>query len=70
MGVRIRRNVSMHGLALNVCPDLSHFDTIIPCGLTGRCVTSLLQLLGNAAPTMDHVKAALVAAMQRSVGSE
>src|SRR5262245_58353646 len=33
MGVRIRRWVSMHGLALNVSTDLSHFDHIVPCGL-------------------------------------
>ncbi|MCX5659524.1 MAG: lipoyl(octanoyl) transferase LipB [Planctomycetota bacterium] len=63
MGVRIRKNVTMHGLALNVTTDLSHFDTIVPCGLAGRSVTSLAALLGSAAPTMDAVKSALVACL-------
>lgn len=51
MGVRVRRWVTMHGLALNVSTDLSHFETIVPCGLTGRAVTSLRAELGNDAPT-------------------
>ncbi|MDP1660773.1 MAG: hypothetical protein Q8L55_02560, partial [Phycisphaerales bacterium] len=59
MGVRIRRWVSMHGLALNVNPDLSHFDLIVPCGLAGRRVTSMAAVLG-AAPEMGTVKATLV----------
>src|SRR5262249_23731675 len=41
MGVRVRRWVTMHGLALNVTTDLSHFSHIVPCGLVGRPVTSL-----------------------------
>ena len=40
--------------------DLSHFDTIVPCGLVGRGVTSLRELLGERTPTMDEVKAELV----------
>ncbi len=60
MGVRVRRNVSMHGLALNVTTDLSHFNTIVPCGLTGRAVTSLEKLLGDRCPTMDEVKHTLI----------
>ncbi|MEO0586128.1 MAG: lipoyl(octanoyl) transferase LipB [Planctomycetota bacterium] len=59
MGVRIRRNTTMHGLALNVTTHLPHFDTIVPCGLHQRPVTSLQALLGDACPTMDDVKAAL-----------
>ena len=35
MGVRIRRWVTMHGLALNVDPEMRHFDLIVPCGLAG-----------------------------------
>ncbi|HEX7010231.1 MAG TPA: lipoyl(octanoyl) transferase LipB [Phycisphaeraceae bacterium] len=56
MGVRVRQNTTMHGLALNVTTDLSHFDTIIPCGLAGRAVTSLQQILGPRTPTMPQVK--------------
>lgn len=59
MGVRIRKNTTMHGLALNVTTDLAHFQTIDPCGLGGRPVTSLEQLLGDACPTMDAVKQTL-----------
>ena len=36
----------MHGLALNVCTDLSHFDAIVPCGIAGRRVTSVAAELG------------------------
>ena len=60
VGVRVRRNVTMHGLALNVTTDLEHFRTIVPCGLEGRSVTSLHELLGADCPTMDLVKAELV----------
>lgn len=56
MGVRIRKNTTMHGLALNVAPDLSHFDLIVPCGLADRSVTSMQQLLSDACPSIDLVK--------------
>jgi lipoyl(octanoyl) transferase len=65
LGVRIRRNVTMHGLALNVTTDISHFDTIVPCGLTGRGVTSLAKLLGERTPSMNDVKRELATAMNR-----
>ncbi len=44
IGVRIRRWVSYHGVALNVEPDLTHFDGIVPCGIQGHGVTSLVDL--------------------------
>ncbi|MGE7370938.1 lipoyl(octanoyl) transferase LipB [Neorhizobium sp. NPDC001467] len=43
-GIRLRRWVSFHGLALNVEPDLSHFGGIVPCGISGYGVTSLVDL--------------------------
>ena len=63
MGVRIRKNTTMHGLALNVAPEMSHFDLIVPCGLEGRPVTSLAKLLGDQHPTMSQVKAELTRAL-------
>lgn len=67
MGVRVRKNTTMHGLALNVTTDLTHFKTIDPCGLGGRPVTSLAELLGDDVPTMEAVKVALVDQLQSAV---
>ena len=67
IGVRVRRGVTMHGLALNVNTDLSYFDLIVPCGLTGRPVTSLQKLLGPRAPKMDAVKPVLALALEECV---
>ncbi|MBW3643245.1 MAG: lipoyl(octanoyl) transferase LipB, partial [Actinobacteria bacterium] len=44
IGVRLSRGRSMHGFALNVNPDLSMFDSIVPCGIAGGEVTSLAAL--------------------------
>jgi lipoyl(octanoyl) transferase len=44
IGVRVTRWVSWHGAALNVDPDLSHFDGIVPCGISTHGVTSLAAL--------------------------
>jgi lipoyl(octanoyl) transferase len=44
IGIRLKRWVSLHGIALNVEPDLSHFDGIVPCGVRGFGVTSLVDL--------------------------
>lgn len=57
MGVRVRKWISMHGLSLNVRPNLAHFDLIVPCGLAGRAVTSLERAIPGGAPTMREVKA-------------
>jgi len=56
IGVRVRRGVSLHGLALNVSEDLSNFRHIVPCGLAGRPVTSVQKILGSSAPTFVEVK--------------
>jgi len=60
IGVRIRRGVSLHGLALNVATDLSGFNHIVPCGLTGRPVTSIHKLLGKNSPSLPETKQILV----------
>lgn len=44
IGIRLRRWVSFHGIAVNVEPDLSHFNGIVPCGIAGYGVTSLVDL--------------------------
>ncbi len=57
LGVRARRWVTSHGVAINVNPDLSHFTGIVPCGITGYGVTSLHDL--GVRVTMAEVDAAL-----------
>jgi lipoyl(octanoyl) transferase len=54
IGVRLRRWVSFHGISINVEPDLSHFDAIVPCGVVDPRygVTSLVDL-GHSASMMD-----------------
>ncbi len=47
IGVRVSRHVTMHGFALNVNPDMDFFTHMNPCGITGRPVTSLAELLGR-----------------------
>ncbi|MGL5011937.1 MAG: lipoyl(octanoyl) transferase LipB [Paracoccaceae bacterium] len=44
IGVKIRRWISFHGISINVEPDLSHFDGIVPCGIRDHGVTSLVDL--------------------------
>jgi lipoyl(octanoyl) transferase len=60
IGIRLRRWVSLHGIALNVEPDLAHFSGIVPCGVTGHGVTSLVDL--GLPVTMADADAALRAA--------
>lgn len=57
LGIRIRKWVTFHGIALNVNPDLSYYQGIIPCGIRGHGVTSMHQL--GVLATMTEVDAAL-----------
>lgn len=67
MGVRVRKWVSMHGLAINVATNLEHFGLIVPCGLVGRPVTSLQKLLGAQCPSMRNVADALRASLESHI---
>ncbi|MBM3924942.1 MAG: lipoyl(octanoyl) transferase LipB [SAR202 cluster bacterium] len=53
IGVKISRGVAHHGLALNVSPDLSYFQHIIPCGITDKSVASMQALLGKPVSLED-----------------
>jgi len=58
MGVKMSRWVTMHGLALNVNPDLNYFNYIVPCGIQDKSVTSIEREL-NSKINMDVVKSVL-----------
>jgi len=67
LGIKVRRWVSFHGLALNVTTDLSYFDLINPCGLS-RPVTSMKRVLGDRVPGMAAVKKAMCAKFEEDLG--
>ena len=66
IGVKVRRWVSFHGVSLNVAPDLSHFDGIVPCGIREHGVTSLADL--GLPVTLDQADAALKASFREVFG--
>jgi len=63
LGIKLRRWVSFHGISINVEPDLSHFDGIVPCGIRDHGVTSLVDL--GLPVTMADLDAALIATFPR-----
>ena len=66
IGIRVRRWVSFHGISLNVEPDLSHFSGIVPCGISGHGVTSLVDL--GQIVTLPELDMALRAAFEDIFG--
>lgn len=66
LGIRVRRLVSFHGVAINVDPELEHFSGIVPCGVRDAGVSSLLEQ-GIAVP-MAEVDVALRLAFERRFG--
>ncbi len=58
IGIRLRKWVSFHGVSINVEPDLTHFDGIVPCGISEHGVTSLVDL--GLPVTMGDLDAALM----------
>lgn len=67
LGVRLTKWVSYHGLSINVEPELDHFDGIVPCGITGHGVTSLVDL--GLPVTLDDVDVALQKTFEEVFGS-
>ncbi len=66
IGIRLRRWVSFHGISINVEPDLAHFGGIVPCGISGYGVTSLVDL--GLPVTMEDLDLALKAAFAEVFG--
>jgi lipoyl(octanoyl) transferase len=66
LGIRVERGVSYHGIALNVAPDLSHFDLIDPCGVPGLVSTSIAAELRDAGA--DDSRATAGDALARAAG--
>lgn len=66
IGIRLRRWVSLHGIAVNVEPELSHFAGIVPCGISGHGITSLVDL--GLPVTMADYDIALKAAFEEVFG--
>jgi lipoyl(octanoyl) transferase len=66
LGVRIKRWVTLHGVALNVEPDLTHFGGIVPCGISSHGVTSLADL--GIPATMADVDVALKKSFRKIFG--
>jgi lipoate-protein ligase B len=73
-GIHVRHRIAVHGLALNVSPDLSAFATIVPCGIPGAAVTSIEQQLGSGhaaaapAPLVSELAPELARSLARRLG--
>lgn len=68
IGVAVRTWITYHGFALNVEPDMSHFEGIVPCGITDGSVTSLANEL-NKSVDIDEVKARLAVEFEKVFGN-
>jgi lipoyl(octanoyl) transferase len=67
IGVRVRRWVTFHGVALNIAPNLDHFGGIVPCGVRGHGVTSVAGL--GIGASMADIDAALRAEFENAFGA-
>jgi lipoyl(octanoyl) transferase len=52
IGIKVSKWISMHGFALNVCPDLTGFDQIVACGITDRSVGSIAEFIPDINPDL------------------
>ena len=66
IGIRVAKGVTMHGFALNVNPDLSFFDRIIPCGIADAQVTSMAKEL-NRSISLEQVQEVVAARMKQTL---
>ena len=69
IGIAVSRGITMHGFAFNVCPDLSYYDWIVPCGIRDKGITSLREILDRDVRT-DDVKPLLIEQFCRIFGYE
>jgi lipoyl synthase len=69
IGVRVARQVSMHGFALNLDPDMAFFQRMNPCGIADRPVTSVTELLGRRV-SLEEATEALIPHFVRVFGAE
>jgi lipoyl(octanoyl) transferase len=60
IGIKVRRWITMHGFAINVCPDMSGFKRIVPCGIADKPVGSLQEFVPDL--TVDRVRIDVVQA--------
>ena len=67
IGVKISRGVTMHGFALNVSTDIGAYDSIVPCGITDRPVTSMAHVLGSV-PDAAEVRRWVAASLGDQLG--
>jgi lipoyl(octanoyl) transferase len=66
LGIRLRRGISLHGISVNVEPDLEHFSGIVPCGISAHGVTSLADL--GRIVSLEEVDMALAASFRDIFG--
>ena len=68
IGVRVAKGVTMHGFAININPDLSFYDRIVPCGIKDASVTSMAKELNrqiSVAEVIDVVESKILTALER-----
>lgn len=68
VGVAVVRSVTMHGLSINVCPNMEHFSAIVPCGLADEGVTSLSSL--GVDLSVERVQADFLSSFSKVFGAE
>ena len=54
IGIKVKRWIAMHGFSLNVCPDLKGFESIVPCGISDKPVSSLAEFIPSL--TVEQVR--------------